>query len=206
MTRFNHTPASPPDRSPAHAAPGPVATPQPPPTRPTSDLGPLATAWRTALDIAELQEAERHRRRVRLGIAAVFFAIGAGTTIPALTSLHPLRHLPIFAVPAAVHGFLIVGAIVGLSCLLRGLIERFTTYYRLTRRGCAWWPVRRWYAPGSYACLRYPPAEAAQPAVVIEGWADHPLCDQPWVLIRQDGHTARWARLSDLQLIPPRTP
>ncbi|MCP2337894.1 hypothetical protein [Actinomadura rupiterrae] len=205
MARFNRTPASPPDRSPERTAPGPAAISQPPPSRPADGLGPLATAWRSALDIAELQEAERHRRRVRLGIAAVFFAIGAGITIPALTSLHPLRHLPVLAVPAAVHGFLIVAAIVGLSCLFRGLIERFTAYYRFTRRGWAWWPVRRWYAPGSYACLRYP-AEAAQPAVVIEGWVDSPLCDQPWVLIRQDGHSAHWVRLSDLQPIPPRTP
>ncbi|WP_026415630.1 hypothetical protein [Actinomadura oligospora] len=196
MTRSDRHPTSITDQAPPAAAPGRAAISSPP-AQTSHDLGPLATAWREALDVAELQENELRMRRARLGIASVFFTSGAAITVTALATLHPVPHLPtvtISAVPAAI---VAVAALAGLTRLFQDLAIRFTASYQVTQSGWRWQVSRRWYAPGSYARLR----QAPQEFVVVLGWAHDPACAQPWVLIQQDGESARWAPLSYIRSV-----
>ncbi|MEV5568704.1 hypothetical protein AB0L06_01530 [Spirillospora sp. NPDC052269] len=187
------------DQSPLTTAPSPAAAPSPP-VQPTGDLSPLATAWHEALDIAELQEDELRMRRIRFGLAAAFFTMGATVTGAALATLHPISHLPtvtISTVPAAI---VAVVALAGLTRMFQDATNRVTETYRITRNGWRLRLARRWYAPGSYVRLRHEPHTFA----VVLGWAEDPACAQPWVLIQQDGQSARFVPLHHIQPIPPR--
>ncbi|MEV4251585.1 hypothetical protein AB0J52_00295 [Spirillospora sp. NPDC049652] len=176
------------------AASGPGGVPAASPTA-GGQLVPMTATWSEALDVAELQADELRRRRVRQGIGAAFFAVGAAITASALVAPHPALHLPSVTVPAVPAALVAIAAVASLARLLRDLASRFTAFYQVTRSGRRWQVERRWYAPGSYARLRHEPREF----VAVLGWAHDPACAEPWVLIQQDGRGARFVPLHHIQ-------
>ncbi|MFC5187007.1 hypothetical protein [Actinomadura harenae] len=198
MTRPDHHLTSITDQRPQATIPSTLA-------QASRDVPPLATAWREieaeAGDVAELQEHELRMRRVRLGIGAAFFTVGAGITATALASLRPVPHLPavtVSVVPAAV---VAVAALVGLTRLAQDFTIRFTASYQVTRNGWRVRAARRWYAPGSYVRMRNAPDEFG----AVLSWANDPACAEPWALIQPNGQAARFVPLHQAQPLPPRS-